>query len=788
MNRSAARLLARALVICAVLLFASTHTAQAGINVWTSHGPEGRLAFALAIDPTTPGILYAGTDGPTFESVDGGGSWRAINAAPSNVFAFVIDPTNPRTLYAGTFGDGAFKSTDGGDHWRAINTGLSSSYVVALAIDPTMPRTLYAGTDGGAFKSTEGGDSWQAINAGLSSTYLHALAIDPTTPGILYAGTDGGAFKSTDGGGSWQAINAGLSNTSVQAFAIDPTTPRTLYAGTSDNGDPNRMEGVFKSTNGGNSWQAINADLSKTPVWALAIAPTTPSTLYAGTSGGVFSIRQVAAKLVGTGTAASCTDAALNAALAGGGLVTFDCGPDPVTIDIGASTGTGTKTIATDTTIDGGNLITLSGGHTAQVFRVLTGATFTVEKVRIADGLGGPAGRLGRAGAGILNSGMLTVTNSTFFGNSADNGAGIVNAGTLTVTNSTFFGNSASNIGGGILNLGDSLTIINSTFFGNSAGDTGGCISNLSGSLTIINSTFSGNSATNMGGGIVNEDRLTVSNTIIAKNTNGDCVNDLTVTDGGHNLIGDAGNSCDLTSGLNGDIVGVDPMLAPLGLRDNGGPTQTVALCTAVGAPIGCTAESPAIDAGDQAICAAAPVNSRDQRGFVRPGPGHTNCSIGAYEADATAPGACIGDCDAGGSVTVDEIITLVNIALGNAQPATCMNGVPSGTEINITFIIQAVGNALDVCPAPIPTPTSASSPRPTSTPYAAPTSTRSPTPTLPLPHCVQATPLPDVPCDASCHTNCRLFGRQGTCRVISEACTCDTEGPTPTATPLCQP
>ena len=74
-----------------------------------------------------------------------------------------------------------------------------------------------------------------------------------------------------------------------------------------------------------------------------------------------------AAGVVGTGTAASCTDAALDAALAGGGLVTFDCG-GPATIDI--STGTGTKTIAADTTIDGGGLITISGGNRVGVFVV----------------------------------------------------------------------------------------------------------------------------------------------------------------------------------------------------------------------------------------------------------------------------------------------------------------------------------------------------------------------------------------------------------------------------------
>ena len=72
---------------------------------------------------------------------------------------------------------------------------------------------------------------------------MSALAIDPSAPATLYAGTGGGVFKSTNGGGSWTAINAGLITSSVHALAIDPSAPATLYAGTSG--------GVFKSTNGG---------------------------------------------------------------------------------------------------------------------------------------------------------------------------------------------------------------------------------------------------------------------------------------------------------------------------------------------------------------------------------------------------------------------------------------------------------------------------------------------------------------------------------------------------------
>jgi hypothetical protein len=115
-----------------------------------------------------------------------------------------------------------------------------------------------------------------------------------------------------------------------------------------------------------------------------------------------------AAGVVGTGTPGSCNDTALNAALTGGGLVTFDCGGGAVTIDI--STGTGTKFIVANTTIDGGGVITISGGGSVGVFVVV--ATFAVQNLTIANGK-----HFGNQGGGILNAnGPVTVTNSTFSG------------------------------------------------------------------------------------------------------------------------------------------------------------------------------------------------------------------------------------------------------------------------------------------------------------------------------------------------------------------------------------
>jgi hypothetical protein len=147
-----------------------------------------------------------------------------------------------------------------------------------------------------------------------------------------------------------------------------------------------------------------------------------------------------------------------------------------------------------------------------------------------------------------------------------------------------------------------------------------------------------------------------------------------------------------------------NPDLDPAGLANNGGPTQTIGLCTGPSAPsAGCTGASPAIDAGDESVCSTttgtAPVNNLDQRGHVRPGMGAANCSIGAYEANSPeSPPGCVGDCDGSGDVTVNELIILVSIALGNAQASACLRGIPSGAEVNVALLIQAVNSALNGC------------------------------------------------------------------------------------------
>jgi len=177
-------------VVCAAVLVSSGQVAQAGINVWTSQGPTGGLAPALAIDPLSPSTIYAGTYGGVFKSTDGGGTWRPASSGLHEVLALqglAIDSGTPRTLYAGTEDGGVFKSTDAASTWSPASTGLPDFVGVrALAIDPLTPGALYAGTFGGGVFAIE------QVDASPTPTPVATQTPTPTPSSIAAGGGGGG--------------------------------------------------------------------------------------------------------------------------------------------------------------------------------------------------------------------------------------------------------------------------------------------------------------------------------------------------------------------------------------------------------------------------------------------------------------------------------------------------------------------------------------------------------------------------------------------------------------------
>ena len=252
---------------------------------------------SIVIDPGNPSTLYAGRrtvfQGPTgtvVKSTDGGASWFALPIT-GDVQAVVLDPLDPARLYAGLDGAGVFRSVDAGGSWSPSSTGLTSVSLRVLAINPAAPSTLFAGTwGGGVFRSVNSAITWTAVNSGVGTQSLYVDSLATAGASTVYRGSRIGrtVLRSEDSGESWILLSVRLANANVTALALDPSNPAVIYAGTSLNGD----DVVFKSTNGGMSWTGASAGIpADFAVRAMAVDPFDPLVVYAGpfksTNGGV---------------------------------------------------------------------------------------------------------------------------------------------------------------------------------------------------------------------------------------------------------------------------------------------------------------------------------------------------------------------------------------------------------------------------------------------------------------------------------------------------------------------
>ena len=194
----------------------------------------------------------------------------------------------PLEYYFGAVGGGLWKTTDGGVTWNPVTDGkIKSSSVGAVAVAPSNPDVVYIGMGeselrgnvmqgDGVYKTTDGGKTWQHM--GLTDTQaISRIRIDPTNPDLVYvavlghtygASAERGVFRSKDGGKTWQKILYRGDRAGAEDLCLDPKNPSTLYATIWDvyrtpwmlsSGGP--ASGLFKSTDGGDTWK----DISRNP-------------------------------------------------------------------------------------------------------------------------------------------------------------------------------------------------------------------------------------------------------------------------------------------------------------------------------------------------------------------------------------------------------------------------------------------------------------------------------------------------------------------------------------------
>jgi uncharacterized repeat protein (TIGR01451 family) len=319
-------------------------------TVWTPIGPapieggqtgnlpapvSGRIT-GLAADPSNADVLYI--------AAASGGVWKTTNATSANVTwtpltdnqatlfmgAIALAPSNPSVIYAGTgeanqgydsyFGKGILKSTDGGNTWTLLGQSIfGQNAISAIVVSPTDPNTVYVAVDGaevnglangnvGVWKSSDGGTTWTNTTSGISGVDTNfddfsTLVINPSNPQTLYTalwspyGTEStaeGVYKTANGGTSWQKMTGLPSGSSVgrTAVAISPSSPLNVYVlMATPAGSLFRME---KTTNGGTSWTDLtsgtpNPFASSNQGWydiTLTVDPSNASIVYAGGAAG----------------------------------------------------------------------------------------------------------------------------------------------------------------------------------------------------------------------------------------------------------------------------------------------------------------------------------------------------------------------------------------------------------------------------------------------------------------------------------------------------------------------
>jgi len=222
-------------------------------------------------------------------------------------------PSQPSVFYYGSTGGGVWKSTDGGINWESISDGsvFGTGSVGAIAVADSDPNTIYVGMGespirgnvshgDGVYKSTDAGKTWKRV--GLEDTrQIPRIRVHPKNPDLVYVAALGhvwgpndqrGVFRSKDGGKTWEKILNRGNKAGAIDLIIDPTNPNILYAGfwevyrkpwTLESGGPG--SGIFKSTDGGDTWTELtrNNGLPKGTIGkvGITVSPANPERIWA---------------------------------------------------------------------------------------------------------------------------------------------------------------------------------------------------------------------------------------------------------------------------------------------------------------------------------------------------------------------------------------------------------------------------------------------------------------------------------------------------------------------------
>ncbi len=292
---------------------------------WRCIGPfRGGRTVALSGVPQQPNVFYiAAVNGGVWKTTDFGNTWFPIfdEQSSGSVGAVAVAPSDPNIVYVGSgeglqrpdlaVGDGFYKSADAGKTWTHL--GLrDAQQIAAIVVDPRDPDRVFVAVQGhpygpnaerGIFRSLDGGKTFKKVLYKDENTGGADLVMDPGNPQILFAALwaarvapweirsgesfvipGGGLYKSTDGGNTWRPITKGLPGADDLfgriGIAISPSDPNRMYLTAEAQKEP----GIYRSGDAGESWQHVNEDHrigGRGPgAMGIAVSPDNPDLIY----------------------------------------------------------------------------------------------------------------------------------------------------------------------------------------------------------------------------------------------------------------------------------------------------------------------------------------------------------------------------------------------------------------------------------------------------------------------------------------------------------------------------
>lgn len=292
-----------ALMLCSALnLFSQSGSALFSAFRARHIGPATTSGRITAIDAHKdhPEVIYVGTaSGGVWKTTSGGAEFRPIfDDYTQSVGTLAVHPQDHNTVWVGTgevnvrnsvsVGDGIYRTTDGGTTWKHL--GLEKTERIAdIILHPSNPQIAWvaalghlwnANEERGVYKTTDGGQTWNKVLYVDENTGAADLSLDPQNPDVLYAamwgfrrypdffdsgyGGKSGLFKSTDGGATWQPLQNGLPQETLgrMAVAVAPSNANIVYLTVECKSK--ELKGLYLSTDAGATWEKVNNDFGTT--------------------------------------------------------------------------------------------------------------------------------------------------------------------------------------------------------------------------------------------------------------------------------------------------------------------------------------------------------------------------------------------------------------------------------------------------------------------------------------------------------------------------------------------